>query len=95
MNLSQFMMSYYVMEFHLLQAGINLALHGITFVSLSAWPSMSYSTNDQTIVNAPGAPPPADTPDEETNDPHKDDLQCTPDQTKSKTPILVVGVYNA
>jgi len=45
--------------------------------------------------NVPGAPPPEDTPDEETIDPQTPDLTCTPDQTKTRGHRQVVGVENA
>jgi len=46
------------------------------------------------IDNVPGAPPPEDTPDEETKDHQKPDLTCTPDPTKTKAHGWVVGVEN-
>ena len=46
------------------------------------------------IDNVPGAPPPEDTPDEETIDPQKPDLTCTPDPTKTRAHRQVVGVDN-
>jgi len=45
--------------------------------------------------NVPGAPPSEDTPDEETIDPQKPDLTCTPDPTKTRAHRQVVGVENA
>jgi len=45
--------------------------------------------------NVPGVPPADDTPDEETIDPQKPDLICTPDPTKTKAHRQVVGVENA
>jgi len=56
---------------------------------------MNWSTNDLTIDNMPGAPKPDDTPDEETIDPQKSDVTCTPDPTKTKAYRQVVGVENA
>jgi len=47
------------------------------------------------IDNVPGAPPPEDTPNEETIDPQKPDLPCTPDPTKTRANRQVVGVDNA
>ena len=47
------------------------------------------------IDNAPGAPPPEDTADEETIDPQKPDLTCTPDSNKTRAHRLLVGVENA
>jgi len=47
------------------------------------------------IDNVPGAPPPEDTPDEETIDPQKPDLTCTPDPTNARAHRQVVGVENA
>jgi len=41
-----------------------------------------------------GAPPPDDTPDEESVDPQKPDLTCTPDRTKTKAHRQVVAVEN-
>jgi len=46
------------------------------------------------IDNVPGGPPPEDTPDEDTIDPHKPDLTCTPDPTKTRDHRQVVGVEN-
>jgi len=46
------------------------------------------------IDNAPGAPPPEDTPDEETIDPQKPDLTCSPDPTKTRAHGQMVGVEN-
>jgi len=46
------------------------------------------------IDNVPGAPPPEDTPDEETIDPQKPDPSCTPDPTKTRAHRQVVGVEN-
>jgi len=47
------------------------------------------------IENVPGAPPPEDSPDEESIDPQKPDLTCTPDPTKTRAHRQVVGVENA
>jgi len=47
------------------------------------------------IDNVPGAPPPKDTPDEDTIDPQKPDLTCTPNPTKTRAHRQVVGVENA
>ena len=47
------------------------------------------------IDNVPGALPPEDTPNEETIDPQKSDLTCTPDPTKTRAHRQVVGVENA
>jgi len=47
------------------------------------------------IDNEPGAPPPEDTSEEETIDPQKPDLTCTPDRTKRKAHRQVDGVENA
>jgi hypothetical protein len=44
--------------------------------------------------NVPGAPPPEDTPDEESIDPYKLDLTCTPDPTKTRAYRQIVGVEN-
>jgi hypothetical protein len=46
------------------------------------------------IDNVPGAPPPKDTPDEETIDPQKPDLTCTPDATIMRAHREVVEVEN-
>jgi hypothetical protein len=46
--------------------------------------------NHLPIDNVPGAPPPEDTPDDETIDPQKPDLTCTPDVTLMKTHRQVV-----
>jgi hypothetical protein len=48
--------------------------------------------NDRLIDNAPGAPPPEDTPNEEPIDPQQPDLTCSPDPTKTKAHRQVVGV---
>ena len=64
----------------------------LTSLGAPEWPSRSLSTNDLTIDNVPGAPPPEDTPDKETMDPQKPDLTCTPDLTKMKALMQVVGV---
>jgi len=53
------------------------------------------SINGLLIDNVPGAPPPADTPNEEPMSPQQPDLACTPDPTKTKTHRQVVGVENA
>ena len=53
------------------------------------------SINDLLIDNVPGAPPPEDTSNEEQIDPHRPDLTCTPDPTKTKAHRQVVGVENA
>jgi len=45
--------------------------------------------------HVPGAPASQDTPDEETIDPQKSNLPCTPDPTKTKTDGQVVAVENA
>jgi len=45
--------------------------------------------------NVPGAPPPKDTPNEETIDPQNPDLTCTTDPTKTRAHRQVVGVENA
>ena len=45
--------------------------------------------------NVPGAPPPDDTPDDETLDPQKPELTSTPDPTKTKAHRQVVGADNA
>jgi len=37
-------------------------------------------------------PPPEDTPDEETIDPQKPDMTCTPDPTNTKVHRQIVGV---
>jgi len=47
------------------------------------------------IDNVPGAPPPSDTPDEETIDPQTPDLTITPDPTKMRAHRQVVGMENA
>jgi len=47
------------------------------------------------IDNVPGARPPEDTPDEETIDPQKPHLTCTPDPTIMRAHRQVVGVENA
>jgi hypothetical protein len=47
------------------------------------------------LDDVPGAPPPEDTPDEETIDPQNPDLTCTPDPTKARAQRQVVGVENA
>jgi len=51
--------------------------------------------NNQLIDNAPGAPPPEDTPNEEPIDPQQPDLTCTPDPTKRKAHRQVVGLENS
>jgi len=48
-----------------------------------------------TIDNVPRAPPPEDTPDEETMDPQKPDLTRTPYPTMARAHRQVVGVENA
>ena len=53
------------------------------------------SINDLLIDNVPGAPPPEDTPNEESIDPQQPELTCTPDPTKTKAHRQVVGVKNA
>jgi hypothetical protein len=53
------------------------------------------SINDLLIDNVPGAPPPADTHNEEPIDPLQPNLTCTPDATKTKAHWQVVGVENA
>jgi len=45
--------------------------------------------------NLPGARPPEDTPDEETIDPQKAHLTCTPYPTKTRAHRQVVGVQHA
>jgi hypothetical protein len=50
------------------------------------------SITDLLIENVRGAPPPDDTPKEESIDPQQPDLTCTPDQTKTKDHWRVVGV---
>jgi hypothetical protein len=45
---------------------------------------MSYSINNLPIDIVCGAPQPEDTPDDETIDPHKPDLTCTPDLTEKR-----------
>jgi len=47
------------------------------------------------IVTVPGAPPPEDTPDEDTIDPQKSHLTCTTDPTKTRAHRQVVGVEHA
>ena len=45
------------------------------------------------IEDVPVAPPPPeDTPDEETMDPQRPDLTCTPDPTRTRAQRQVVGV---
>jgi len=44
------------------------------------------------IDNVPGAPPPKDTPDEETIDPQNPHLTCTFDHTMTTVHRQVVGV---
>jgi len=83
------------MGFYLLQAAIDPSHHGCTSVGVPERPLMNLSTNDLTTDNVPGAPPPEDTPNEETIDPQKLDLTCTPDRTKTKAHSQVVGVENA
>ena len=56
---------------------------------------MNWSTNDLITDNVPGAPPPEDTPDNETIYPQKHDLTRTPDPTNTKAHRQVVGVDNA
>jgi hypothetical protein len=51
--------------------------------------------NDQHIDNEQGEPRPEDTPDEESIEPQKPDLTCTPGLTKTKTDRQVVGLENA
>jgi len=46
------------------------------------------------IDNVQGAPPPEDTPDEETIDPQKPDLTCGLDPTKTRAYRQVVGGEN-
>ena len=46
------------------------------------------------INNVPGAPPPEDTPDEETMDPQRPGLTYIPDPTKTRAHRQVVGVEN-
>jgi len=46
------------------------------------------------IDNVLGAPPSEDTPDDETIDPLKPHLACTPDPTKTRAHRQVVGVEN-
>ena len=53
------------------------------------------SINDLLLDTVAGAPPPEYTPDEETTDPQKPDLTCTPDPTKTRAHRHVVGVENA
>jgi len=69
----------YLRGIYHLQARIDPSHHGSTLVGASEWPWMSESNNDPPIGNVPGAPPPGDTPDEETIDPQKPDLTCTHD----------------
>jgi len=88
-------MGYYLTGLYHLQAGIDPSHHGSTSVGAPEWPSMNKSTNNPPIDNVPGAPPPEDTPDEETIDPQKPDLTCTPDPTKTRAHRQVVGVENA
>jgi len=60
------------------------------------WIAMNkLSINDLLMDNIPGAPPPEDTPNEESLDPQQPDLTCTPDPTKTKPHRQVVGVENA
>jgi hypothetical protein len=51
--------------------------------------------NDRLIDNVPGAPPPEDPLNKEPIDPQQSDLTCTPDQTKIKAHMQVVGLENA
>jgi hypothetical protein len=51
--------------------------------------------NNPLIANAPGAPPPEDSPNEEPIDPQQPDLTCTPDRTKTKAHRYIVGRENA
>jgi len=53
------------------------------------------SINDLLINTVPGAPLPTDTPNTEPIDPQQPDLTCTPDPTKTKAQMQVVGVDNA
>jgi len=53
------------------------------------------SINDLLIDNVPGAPPPEDTPNEESIDPQQPDLTCTPDPTQIRSHRQGVGVENA
>jgi len=74
------------------QATIVQSHHVLMWVSAPERPLMSWATNDLPIDNVPGAPPPEDTPNEETIDPRKPDPTCTPDQTKTKIYKDQVGV---
>jgi len=56
---------------------------------------MRYSTNDPTMDNVRGVPRPEDTSDDETIEPQKPDLTCTPDPTRTMAYRQVVGVVNA
>ena len=89
------MKGYYLTGFYLLQAGIDPIHHGLASGSTPEWPSMNESTDNLTADTVPGAPPPEDTPNDETIDPQKPDLSCTPEPTKMKAHRQVVGVDNA
>jgi hypothetical protein len=52
------------------------------------------SINDLLSDNVPVAPPPDDTPNEDTIDPQSPDLSYTPDPTKTNVHRQVVGVEN-
>jgi len=88
------MKGYYLTGFYHRQAGIDPSHNGSTSVGAPEWPSMSKSTYNLPIGNVPGAPPPEDTPDEETIDPHKPDLTSTPDPTMTRAHRQVIGVEN-
>ena len=85
----------YLTGFYHLQDGINLSYHGTTSVGATELLSTSKLTNIQPIDNVPSAPPPEDTPDEETIDPLKPNLTSTFDPTKTRAHRQVVGVDNA
>jgi hypothetical protein len=55
---------------------------------------MISSTNNLPLHNVPGAPPPEDTPDEESIHSQKSDLTCNPHPTKMKAHRQLVGVEN-
>jgi len=78
-----------------LQGGIHRSHHGWCLVRAPEWPSMSESTDNLPIVIVPGAPPPEDTPDEETIDSQTPDHTCTPDRRKTKSYRQAVVVGNA
>ena len=90
------MTGYYWQGFYHLQYGIDPSDYGsVTSVGAPEWPLMSKSTNNLPMDNVHGAPPPEVTPDDETVDPQKPDLTCTPHPTKTRAHWQAVGVQNA